>query len=84
MTSKQQILARVEQAFRVTDDQLNNLVLGFNEEMKAGLDDTNRATKGSELKMIPSYVTGKRIYEILFFFNALNTQVTDTFHDRLP
>jgi hexokinase len=59
MTFKQQILARVEQAFRVTDDQLNDLVLGFNEEMKAGLDNTNRATKGSELKMIPSYVTGK-------------------------
>jgi hexokinase len=59
MTSKQQILAQVEQAFRVTDDQLNDLVLGFNEEMKAGLDNTNRATKSSELKMIPSYVTGK-------------------------
>lgn len=52
------VIAEIEKAFRVTDEQLNNLVLGFNEEMKAGLDNTNRATKGSELKMIPSYVTG--------------------------
>ncbi|KAK4514268.1 uncharacterized protein ATC70_001859 [Mucor velutinosus] len=56
--SKKQILSRIENAFRVTDSQLNDLVLGFNEEMKAGLDITNRATKSSELKMIPSYVTG--------------------------
>lgn len=57
-SNKKQILSRIESAFRVTDSQLNDLVLGFNEEMKAGLDITNRATKGSELKMIPSYVTG--------------------------
>lgn len=59
-SSKKQMLSRIESAFRVTDSQLNDLVLGFNEEMKAGLDITNRATKSSELKMIPSYVTGKR------------------------
>lgn len=60
-TNKKQILSRIESAFRVTDSQLDGLVLGFNEEMKAGLDITNRATKSSELKMIPSYVTGKKI-----------------------
>lgn len=59
-TNKKQILSRIESAFRVTDNQLDGLVLGFNEEMKAGLDITNRATKSSELKMIPSYVTGKK------------------------
>ncbi|KAI8094168.1 hexokinase-domain-containing protein [Thamnidium elegans] len=58
MNTKQQILARVESVFQVTDQQLDKLVLGFNEEMKTGLNNTNRATKGSELKMIPSYVTG--------------------------
>lgn len=58
--TKKQILSRIESAFRVTDSQLNDLVLGFNEEMKAGLDITNRATKSSELKMIPSYVTGNK------------------------
>lgn len=58
MNTKQQILARVESVFQVTDQQLDRLVLGFNEEMKTGLNNTNRATKGSELKMIPSYVTG--------------------------
>lgn len=63
MTTKQQILQQVESAFRVTDDQLNHLVLGFNEEMKTGLNITNRATKGSELKMIPSYVTGKSVFD---------------------
>jgi hexokinase len=62
MTAKQQILARVESVFRVNDEQLNHLVLGFNEEMKTGLNITNRATKGSELKMIPSFVTGKFTY----------------------
>lgn len=60
MSTIQPILSRVENAFRVTDEQLNKLVLGFNEEMKAGLNVVNRATKGSELKMIPSYVTGKK------------------------
>lgn len=59
MATKQDILSRVENVFRVTDEQLNHLVLGFNEEMKTGLNIKNSATKGSELKMIPSYVTGK-------------------------
>ncbi len=62
MTSKQQILSRVESVFRVNDEQLNNLVHGFNEEMKTGLSVINRAKKGSELKMIPSYVTGNHYY----------------------
>jgi hexokinase len=58
---KQQILENVSNAFAVTDDQLNFLIEGFNEEMKAGLaiDRTSAVTKTSELKMIPSYVTGK-------------------------
>lgn len=63
MSTKQHILSRVDEAFRVTDEQLNKLVLGFNEEMKAGLNIVNRATKGSELKMIPSYVTGTYFLE---------------------
>ncbi|KAI9336037.1 hypothetical protein BD770DRAFT_332276 [Pilaira anomala] len=58
MTTKHQILSKVESLFQVTNDQLDDLLLGFNEEMKTGLNITNRATKGSELKMIPSYVTG--------------------------
>ncbi|KAI9470803.1 MAG: hypothetical protein EXX96DRAFT_585780 [Benjaminiella poitrasii] len=59
MVNKKNILAGIERAFRVTDEQLNHLVLGFNEEMKAGLDIVNRSSKNSsELKMIPSYVTG--------------------------
>ncbi|KAI8886386.1 actin-like ATPase domain-containing protein, partial [Backusella circina FSU 941] len=61
MTShKQQILENVSNAFAVTDEQLNFLMEGYNEEMKAGLaiDRTLAATKTSELKMIPSYVTG--------------------------
>lgn len=62
MSTKHQILSKVESLFQVTNDQLDDLLLGFNEEMKTGLNITNRATKGSELKMIPSYVTGK------FFF----------------
>lgn len=59
MSSKQEILTSVENVFRVTNEQLTQLVGGFNDEMKAGLNITNRAAKGSELKMIPSYVTGK-------------------------
>ncbi|KAI7902280.1 uncharacterized protein BX663DRAFT_512346 [Cokeromyces recurvatus] len=56
---KKEILLQIEQAFRVSNEQLNQLVLGINEEMKAGLDIMNRSTKNSsELKMIPSYVTG--------------------------
>ena len=61
MDTKQQVFTRVKEAFRVTDEQLNNLVLGFNEEMKTGLDAVSKATKGSDLKMIPSYVTGNNL-----------------------
>ncbi|KAI8370228.1 hexokinase-domain-containing protein [Blakeslea trispora] len=56
--SKQTVLESIESAFRVTAEQINQLVEGFNEEMKAGLAITNRTDKSSELKMIPSYVTG--------------------------
>ncbi|KAI8975199.1 hexokinase-domain-containing protein [Mycotypha africana] len=55
---KQDILSQIEQAFRVTDEQLNKLVEGINEEMRNGLNKLETATKTSELKMIPSYVTG--------------------------
>ncbi|KAI8076388.1 uncharacterized protein B0P05DRAFT_137554 [Gilbertella persicaria] len=58
MATTHDILSQIESAFRVTNEQLDHLVQGFNEEMKAGLAITNRATKSSELKMIPSYVTG--------------------------
>ncbi|KAG1169886.1 hypothetical protein G6F70_000405 [Rhizopus microsporus] len=60
MTSREEILAQVEKAFQVTEEQLNHLMVGINEEMKAGLniDRSIGDYKRSELKMIPSYVIG--------------------------
>ncbi|KAG1404953.1 hypothetical protein G6F60_003965 [Rhizopus arrhizus] len=60
MTTREEILYKVEKAFQVTEEQLNYLVVGINEEMKAGLniDRSMGNYKTSELKMIPSYVVG--------------------------
>ncbi|OBZ80582.1 Hexokinase-1, partial [Choanephora cucurbitarum] len=56
--NKQTLLANIENAFRVHSDQIDQLIKGFHEEMKAGLAMTDPTDKSSELKMIPSYVTG--------------------------
>ncbi|KAG1445585.1 hypothetical protein G6F56_009860 [Rhizopus delemar] len=37
MSSREEILSKVEKAFQVTEAQLNHLVVGINEEMQAGL-----------------------------------------------
>lgn len=60
MTIEEEILLQIENAFQVTDKQLNDLVIGIQEEMKAGLniDRSLNSYESSELKMIPSYVTG--------------------------
>jgi hexokinase len=60
MTIEEEILLQIENAFQVTDKQLNDLVIGIQEEMKAGLniDKSLNSYESSELKMIPSYVTG--------------------------
>lgn len=63
MTTREEILYKVEKAFQVTEEQLNYLVVGINEEMRAGLniDRSMGNYKTSELKMIPSYVVGTHL-----------------------
>ncbi|KAI9244088.1 hexokinase-domain-containing protein [Sporodiniella umbellata] len=56
--TREDILSRVEKAFQVSDIQLNHLVVGINEEMKAGLNIDRTLGTTSELKMIPSFVKG--------------------------
>jgi hexokinase len=54
---QQALLDDIEQKFHVKDHQLDSLLQGFIHDMKAGLDPSSM--EKSDLKMIPSYVTGK-------------------------
>lgn len=60
--AQQEAMDKLRDMFQVTRDQLNVLVRGFEEEMRAGLADDSHdvATRSSDLKMIPSYVTGMK------------------------
>ncbi|KAL1931023.1 hypothetical protein VTP01DRAFT_10160 [Rhizomucor pusillus] len=58
---QQEAVKEIEEMFRVSSSQLNALVRGFKEEMQAGLADDTQAQplpRSSDLKMIPSFVTG--------------------------
>lgn len=58
---QQAAVEELEEEFCVSLEKLNALVLGFEEEMQAGLADDSHAQSAfrtSDLKMIPSYVTG--------------------------
>lgn len=60
---QQEAVKEIEEMFRVSSSQLNALVRGFKEEMQAGLADDTQAQplpRSSDLKMIPSFVTGIR------------------------
>ncbi|ORX57436.1 actin-like ATPase domain-containing protein [Hesseltinella vesiculosa] len=48
------ILAQVEAQFTATTDHLEQIIKGFTEEMKAGLS----LTGSTDMKMLPSFVTG--------------------------
>ncbi|SAM02891.1 hypothetical protein [Absidia glauca] len=54
---QQALLDDIEQKFHVKDHQLDSLLQGFIHDMKAGLDPSSM--EKSDLKMIPSYVTGE-------------------------
>lgn len=67
---QQTLLDDIEQKFHVKDHQLDLLLQGFIHDMKAGLDPASM--EKSDLKMIPSYVTGKKGKSKRTFRKTLN------------
>ena len=63
-TQQQAAVEEIRQQLHVSQDQLNAIVHGFEKEMEAGLADAEGRT--GDLKMIPSYVTGKTLFLSLF------------------
>lgn len=54
---QQDAIQEIDQLFQVSEDKLDILMHGVGQEMRTGL-----KAKDSDLKMIPSFVTGKDIH----------------------
>lgn len=67
VTKEQQVaMHEIEALFQVPRDKLDFLMHGVGQEMRNGL----QTTQGSDLKMIPSFVTGtqkKKKFFLIFF-----------------
>jgi hexokinase len=61
-TTTAPLMDDIETMFDLSPSSLNDLIQGFGDEMKTGLANGHEQQKPStsDLKMIPSYVTGKQ------------------------